>query len=558
MNWQNQKKTLPAIEDHILRWLAGFGFVADPFGIREANDEPWLDRYFIRRPFYEQLLSNRKSTLIFAPRGGGKSATRLMIQSECRPAVPHAATLAVDFSDFSPFVEKSATVSSLSLDEYLPSILSQALKRLLEAASDLLRSESQITQADLSRLRYWIDKYAPDYLKAEYLPEFFKWRAPEAKRELIRQWTSLVPKGSHQLPNADKKVEALSDLWLRLKQTRPSKAPSHFKSPSQVMQSFVDFAIELLSLGRSQCETLYLLVDGIDEYDLTQNDPAASATVLRPLLANLHFLEIPNLTVKFFLPSEQRKALEGIARMDRLEVYALDWESSSESPSRDLMQKLLRRRIEAFNDRGMQRLDEMCAPELKHWIEDAMLEEGRDSPRSLLSLGHLVFIEHCRDLPEPESLIQKTEWERAVTRFRGSATSVVEIVSHLEPEHVATQIEPALPLLRIDLQARRVFRGAKEIKVTNREFRLLAYLYRRKEQICSRGELIVAVYEAESKSPADNKVEAISDEMINSLIYRLRKKIQPPGQKEPLYLQSVPGRGYCLTNVKSASVMEAS
>jgi DNA-binding winged helix-turn-helix (wHTH) protein len=42
---------------------------------------------------------------------------------------------------------------------------------------------------------------------------------------------------------------------------------------------------------------------------------------------------------------------------------------------------------------------------------------------------------------------------------------------------------------------------------------------------------------------------ADADQAIGSLVYRLRKKIEPPGTSEPLYIQTVPGRGFRLQNV---------
>jgi len=499
----------------------------------------------VRRPLYEQLLMGRRSTLIFAPRGGGKTATRLMIQSECRPAAPYSSILAVDFTDFSPFIESYTTAHAFSLGDYLPYILRRALKCLLQSLAHLRLPDKQLASEGLEELRYWMDRYAPSWLSPRTLPELLRWCAPSAEAKILRLWAKLAAEKRQRLPEASPVINDLVEWWHLLRQASPGLPPLAHESPSQTIHTFAHFANGLLSLGGTPCEVIYLLVDGVDEYALTQADATATQTLLKPWLGNLHFLETPGLVVKFFLPAEQRPALEALARLDRLEVATLVWDRAST----DSLRNLLRRRIQTFSQRGMQRLDEMCAAELRHWIEDAMLEEASDSPRSLLRLGYLLFAEHCRSDPEPGSEIQANEWQRALERFRATQPQQVH---HPAPAAVAPPSSSASPgqqpLLRVDILSGRVFRGDEEIlpPLAEREFKLLAHMYRRREQVCSRNEIALAVYGSEGAAALDAVADA--DQAIGSLVYRLRKKIEPPGYAEPLYIQTIPGRGFRLQN----------
>lgn len=524
------------VNDHIQSWLASWGFVGNPFAIWEAGQEPWLERYFVRRPFYEHLLSSRTSALVFAARGGGKSALRIMLQSECRPRLATGAIFAISLTDFSPMVETLGQKRSFTLNDYLPSIFDTAITNLLEAASELILSGVTISQGDLSEWRYWIESYAPHYGSPRYLLDLLTQHVPNATRTQLQDWTTAAVKG--QSPELTRRINALIELWQLLSQVRPVPPSVRLNSPHLVIKAFVRFIIELLSSGYPLCKGVYLLVDGIDEYALTQNNPEISATVLQPLL-DLHFLETPHLTVKFFLPIEQRSFLEASARRDRLEIHTLFWNEALSDEQANDMQKLLRRRIQIFSDGVMQGLDELCAPDLRHWIENALLKESGHSPRNLLRLGNLLFIEHCRERPQPESELTHQEWERAVRRFRAitdeNKPELADIVS-LSPEEKPDSV---IPLLHVDITTGRVFIGGQEIDLplTELEFRLLACLYQNKGKICSRDDIAQEVYPN----------EAVSDEVIGSLIYRLRKKIERSTEVE--YIQTIPRRGFLLKHV---------
>jgi hypothetical protein len=312
----------------------------------------------------------------------------------------------------------------------------------------------------------------------------------------------------------------------------------------------VAFVVDLLSLGSIPCKVMYLLVDGIDEFNITQNNPKISGDILGPLLGNVRFLEIPYLAVKFFLPTEQRAELEGVTRLDRLEgeLHTLTWDwSTKREISVDDLRELLRRRIRAFNDVGLQTLDELCAPDLRHWIEDALLRECRNSPRNLLRLGNLLFMEHCREYPQPGSEIQRTQWEKAVKRFRATLVRE-EVTMDSWKEHPVIH-EEKTPSLFVDLEAARVFIGGKELiePLSNREFRLLAYLYQHKGKVCSRDDIRWHVFTNESDDDQTRNIacETITEENINSVVYRLRKKL---GEQNDFFIKTITGRGFLLKN----------
>jgi hypothetical protein len=526
----------------IKSWLSSWDFIDDPFGYWEAGREPLLEQYFVRRPFYEQLLESPRSMLVFAPRGGGKSATRIMIASECRPAVPNSKVLAVPFTDFSPFAETHAAHGRYSLEDYLPFLISSALRQLIIAACDLPIWGGDFMAKDIGELRYWLEQYAPQYLSKDFVSVVLSAIAPDTIPERKSAWVEAISGEGRRssLSRVSPKIEAYSTLWKKLKEARSSSPSLISSSPSGVMVEFLAFACRFLSSGTTSCHSVYFLVDGIDEYDLTQNDPDAAAEILRPLLGNLHFLELPGLAIKCFLPLEHKESFERTARTDRLETYFLSWETNAPEKEFEGLRDMMHRRIETFNKANIRSITEMCMPALSPWIEEAVLDESAGSPRNLLRLGHQIFVEHCRNLPDPESMIEMQDWERALRWYRVNLAQVhAEEKTHSVSSPLIRANDEKL-VLKVDPRAGKIYHGSKQLQhhLGDLEFGLLVYLYRRKGQVCSREELLDAVYgEGAMASP----------QMLGTLIYRLRQKIEPPGQSE-YFIQTVRGRGYRLEN----------
>lgn len=75
-----QAKTLAA-------WLKEHGFTGNPFALREAGREERLSEYFVEGPHYDEIKGSTddpRTAFVFAARGCGKSAYRVMIQRSCR------------------------------------------------------------------------------------------------------------------------------------------------------------------------------------------------------------------------------------------------------------------------------------------------------------------------------------------------------------------------------------------------------------------------------------------------------------------------------------------
>ncbi|HEX2221604.1 MAG TPA: response regulator transcription factor [Candidatus Limnocylindria bacterium] len=87
--------------------------------------------------------------------------------------------------------------------------------------------------------------------------------------------------------------------------------------------------------------------------------------------------------------------------------------------------------------------------------------------------------------------------------------------------------------VRLDLLARRAWRDDREIELSAREFALLEYLMRHANQVLSRTQILMAVWEYDA-DPTSNVVDVY--------IRYLRRKLSP--QDEPSPITTVRGMGY--------------
>jgi two-component system, OmpR family, response regulator len=112
---------------------------------------------------------------------------------------------------------------------------------------------------------------------------------------------------------------------------------------------------------------------------------------------------------------------------------------------------------------------------------------------------------------------------------------LARVRAHLRRPHQTTADLLEVGDLRLELGTRRVERGGEEIKLTAREFELLAYLMRHPGQVLSREQILNAVWGFEYE-PGTNVLEVY--------VSYLRGKLRRNGSEAPI--ETVRGAGYRL------------
>lgn len=146
--------------------------------------------------------------------------------------------------------------------------------------------------------------------------------------------------------------------------------------------------------------------------------------------------------------------------------------------------------------------------------------------------------------------LNTAHWDREVGRLLRMKGLVVEdqtgqaaIFCKLFEDFVGRQKTLEVEDIRLDEKSGEVWLEGKLVcpDLTNLEFSLLFYLYKRRGEICSRSELLEALYPGE---PRDPKLD-MTDNRLDTLIARLRDKIELD-RRRPKYIIAVRGRGFKL------------
>ena len=155
-----------------------------------------------------------------------------------------------------------------------------------------------------------------------------------------------------------------------------------------------------------------------------------------------------------------------------------------------------------------------------------MLDDDRILPDRLYELKH-----NCKI-----GLGVEGDSARVILIFKESeSTNIIKKGASAPP----SEKSPAVDWLRVDERKKEIWVDGKLVKLSRKEYGLIEFLYSNAGKICSRDEIISAVW-PESKDPS-----AISDATIDQLIHRLREKVEPEPAR-PVRIVSRKAFGYML------------
>jgi DNA-binding winged helix-turn-helix (wHTH) protein len=495
-------------ERDLRAWLKAHGFTENPFALCEASREARLSEYFVEGPHYDEvkgIASDPRTAFVFAARGCGKSAYRVMIQGSCRPDDRESTVLAIPYTDFRRVLDDvKGDLSQIAFNHHLQAIIASGLTTLLREFVESPHSFLELPRKRRGVFKALVAQHAPDLLHPTFLSDHLReWRKDQAA-DLLEEATEQDP--------PSRLLSSTSELLPRFLYTFLVELPESLPSSASLIKHWQSLAA---LTRRAGLKAVYVLVDRLDEFaEMAIEDPTSAATFLLPLVADLPLMETPYVAFKFFLPIEVLH--QTAARFDRLEWYPLEWQD-------DHLKRMLISRLQAFSGGSVPSLDALADVSVAGRIDNQLIRWAFGSPRNLLLLGETLLIIHCDRESDPESPLTEKDLEGVMARFE-------------------RQFGPLVPPLGVDEKQRRVLIGEQPIKdeLTLLEFDLLWFLYQNAGEVKSKDDLSTAVYEAD---------EGVSNEAIDSLVFRLRQKIEKD-PKNPVYLITQRGQGYRLTNVK--------
>jgi hypothetical protein len=346
--------------------LKSLGFRRDPFATTNADEEELLEAYFIEPPFFKAVYGDiavPKSNIVYAPRGGGKTALKRKIELISRTDPFLCVT-------YNSFPTSGLKLSDIDQRFHLTNLVRILLVAILSAA-DTVGIEGLTTND-----RHFL------YLMA-------KVHLGGIDRAGLKDAISAV----QNMP--DKAKEA----WNRF--TGPigialNAVLSHFGFKAVEMSKFDAATGEigdlmsqisfLVGLARPfGFQSTYILVDKIDESSLT-GKASQSLAFIRPVLSDLPLLEMEGLGFKLFLWDLPQSEAREFTRPDRVKSYTLHWSHSQ-------LRQMLSKRLLAHSAERVNSITSITTSERDVDIDDLIVTLSGGSPRNIIRICKAVLDE---------------------------------------------------------------------------------------------------------------------------------------------------------------------
>ena len=370
-------------------FLKKFGFNDDPFRSTNAADEPMLTSYFVPPPYFASVLGTPKSPrsdVVLAPRGGGKTAQRIKIESESKI---NNDFLCISYEKFD--IREEIKPKDIDLSYHLNNICRLMLVAVL---SEIDSDPELILKLDSHKkavLKYQIQKMLGEISSAEY-------------ESAINSLKNIGDKASDLWDKYGGKVAAIVNAFIskygfgKIDVSGVTKV--NLKEDDSLRYHFHQLQKTLDVIG---FKTTYILVDRVDELYLTAKNAQSTFNFIRPLLEDLPTLETPGVAFKFFLWDQiENFYKESGARPDRVPIHKLGWTPEE-------LGKMLTERLRAYSSARISYFDEMFDKKnINAHKLVAHLSFG--SPRDMIRICQSIINEQTRMDTSSKLLEEKSLW----------------------------------------------------------------------------------------------------------------------------------------------------
>ncbi len=389
--------------------LKSHAFKFNPFSKLDASQDPHLPGYFVDQGFVDTLIHDESNcTIIWAPRGGGKTAGRIMFERR----LP-ADQMAIVYDRF-PFALDNKRYA-IPVEEHLVQLIRLLVLRILLHIHEKPDAAAELTD---------LDKYTIGYLAYKVLTDL-------DRGELVETVRSITGIEVHAKRFADwfeqggaKFVQKLMSGILGMLRTDCGQVVTvenvnHFEkeltnggyniwSPTEravIVNYFEALTRTLPRLGITRAN---VLVDNVDELPQTAADPKAAFTFVRALLTNLFLYKLPGLSFRYFLWDrvDPQCTLEEGVRRDRITDRHLRWRPEQ-------LDKMLSERMRTASK--LSSFDGLVAKSVRFSVHKLIVHVAAGCPRDMVRLADRIINEH--DAQRNGQLIsEETVWS-AVRKY---------------------------------------------------------------------------------------------------------------------------------------------
>lgn len=371
--------------------LRGFanslGFDSNPFEYTNADQEERLPDYFIPPPYFASVFGDPEhptSFIVYAPRGGGKSAQRRMLENQC----VENDVLAITYDQFE-FPEVSNS-KDIKIHHHLRNIIRFTLLALLididqnpELKKDLSKEDRRLFLA----------------LAAEYFSEINETELDQALQSLKGLKEKFKDFWNEWLPTIRPGAKMVSSLLKTGLDFGDFDKLSEFKNAEFSVTQSLKYQLKLVVIlaRKLHWTSIYYLIDRVDESSLTGNNVADSFNLLKPLLRDLELLEFEGIGFKFFLWDLLQPLCDGVVRTDRIPQETLNWDWS-------LLHQLWNRRLLAYSSEEIRHLADISEEVKPYDVDELAFIFANHSPRDLIRIGYKMLAEQIEIDPSSQEL----------------------------------------------------------------------------------------------------------------------------------------------------------
>lgn len=354
-------------ESSYAQLIERLGFTSDPFAKTNADEEERLEQYFIEPPFYSAMFgdpSSAQSKIVFAPRGGGKTALKRKIELASKGGV----FLCVTYNRF----PKAPAAKDVSADYHLRNIVRLVLIGVL--------SEAQVAG---------VDKLSPEQRHLLFL--FTKEYLTELDRSELKESIKAVKNLSDAALEWWNKFTGPIGFVINALLTKVGLGTAEIKKFEQQGGSLGGFEEQFGALREIASalgkKSVYVLIDRVDELPVT-GSASASYEFISPLLTDLHLLELRGYGFKFFLWDLLIPNYRESGRPDRIKYHTLSWSHAQ-------LESMIAERLRAYSDNKVSSLTQLLEPNAALTFDRLVIYFALGSPR--------VIIRICKEIVDQQS-----------------------------------------------------------------------------------------------------------------------------------------------------------
>lgn len=383
--------------------LERWGFEASVFNADEARKETRLDSVMEYPDWFLEVLGNVKNLdfiIITGPRGAGKSAIRRSITDHCSNSIGNdilgGTVLCINIDHDSPNWVKKFVINRQkpSVDYFCEEIIEQLLVSIL-------------TYAEIDELKGRLDK------KEAFFLERHIFKLKETRPDDISIIADRLISKYSKIRNSN----AFQD-WLGILTgafgNQVSLENRRIETPA-----IDDLPTMMQIVKKCGFDAIYILVDEIDEYDLTSGKPDFAAEIVVPILSSINLLEKDSIGLKFFLSAPVYQRLNQVSKTMNMEIrydrtlqpdpYILEWTDTN-------IAVMLKKRLMSYSNKEINSLIKFCAFDDID-IDAEIVRYAYHNPRHMIQLCDRIVRYTAREAFAVNFLVTKSIFERALSDF---------------------------------------------------------------------------------------------------------------------------------------------